>query len=47
VRRRLNQLVSEYFEGSPNALVNFLVAENDLSQEDLKKLLKSLEKDAG
>jgi predicted transcriptional regulator len=47
VRRRLNQLVSEYFEGSPNALVNFLVAEKDLSQEDLKKLLKSLEKDEG
>lgn len=44
VRRRLKQLVSEYFGGSPDALVNFLVEEKDLSPGDLKKLLEKLEK---
>lgn len=43
VRRRLKQLVSEYFGGSPDALVNFLVEEKDLSPQDLKKLLQKIE----
>lgn len=42
VKRRLEHLVSDYFEGSANALVNFLVKEKDLSPEDLKKLLDKL-----
>ena len=43
VRKRLKQIVSEYFGGSPNALVNFLVREHDLSPEDLKQLLDRLD----
>ena len=44
VRGRLRHLVSEYFDGSPDALVNFLVKEQDLSAEDLQDLLKRLDK---
>lgn len=43
VKNRLSSLVSQYFEGSPNALVNFLVKEKDLSPSDLKDLLKKLD----
>jgi predicted transcriptional regulator len=44
LKRRLRHLVSEYFGGSPDALVNFLVKEKDLSTEDLRELLKKIEK---
>ncbi|HLF62322.1 MAG TPA: BlaI/MecI/CopY family transcriptional regulator [Saprospiraceae bacterium] len=40
LRNRLKNLVTQYFEGSPNALVNFLVKEKDLSPADLKELVK-------
>jgi BlaI family transcriptional regulator, penicillinase repressor len=42
--RRLNHLVSDYFGGSPDALVSFLVEEKNLRIEDLKVLLRQLEK---
>jgi predicted transcriptional regulator len=43
VKNRLSTLVAQYFEGSPNALVNFLIKEKDLSPSDLKELLKKLD----
>lgn len=43
LRGRLKGLISDYFGGSPDALVNFLVKEKDLSPADLKALLKRLE----
>ena len=39
----LKKLVSNYFEGSPNELVSFLVKENDLSLKDLSNLIDQLE----
>jgi BlaI family penicillinase repressor len=42
--RRLRKIVTEYFEGSPHALVNFLVREKDLNPDDLKDLLGRLDK---
>jgi len=44
LRNRLKTLVSQYFGGSPDALVSFLVEEEDLSLEDLRALLKQLDK---
>lgn len=44
LRNRLKRLVSEYFNGSPDALVSFLVEKKDLSVDDLKSLLGQFEK---
>jgi len=39
----LKKLVSQYFEGSMNELVSFLVKEDDISLNDLKELTKKLD----
>lgn len=44
-KRSLHKLVDEYFEGSMNSLVSFLVKENDLSVEELNELLNKLEEE--
>lgn len=41
----LKGLVSNYFEGSMNELVSFLVKENDLSLKDLSQIMKQLEEE--
>lgn len=41
----LKSLVSNYFEGSMNELVSFLVKENDLSLKELKELTNELNKE--
>ncbi len=40
----IRKLVSEYFEGSVNDLVSFLVKEEDLSLSDLEEIKKQLKK---
>ena len=44
-RFSLKGLVSNYFEGSMNELVSFLVKENDLSLKELSQLIKKLEEE--
>jgi len=44
-RQRLQKLVGDYFGGSMNRMVSFLVKENDLSAEELQDLLKHLNRD--
>ena len=39
----LKKLVSNYFDGSANELVSFLVKENNLSLKELSKLIQKLE----
>ena len=39
----LKNLVSNYFQGSMNEMVSFLVEENDLSLSELAKLINKLE----
>jgi len=39
----LSKLVSNYFNGSMNSLVSFLVEENDLSLNELNELVEKLE----
>ena len=39
----LKKLVSQYFEGSMNELVSFLVKEDDISIQDLRQLTKKLD----
>lgn len=39
----LKRLVSQYFEGSMNELVSFLVKEDDISLSDLKEITKKLD----
>ena len=41
----IKKLVGNYFEGSMNELVSFLVQENDLSLKDLGSIVKQLESD--
>jgi len=41
----ISKLVGNYFEGSMNELVSFLVEENDLSIKDLGKIIQKLESD--
>ena len=41
----ISKLVGNYFEGSMNELVSFLVKENDLSIKDLGKIIHQLESD--
>lgn len=45
-KQRIHKFVKDYFQGSMNALVSFLVQEKDLSPEDLNEMLARLEKDA-
>lgn len=41
-KRSLNKLLSDYFDGSANRLVSFLVEEEKLSAEELERLLREL-----
>ena len=45
-RFSLKKLVSQYFEGSMNELVSFMVKEDDLSLKDLKQLTRKLDESA-
>ncbi len=40
----LQRFVQDYFEGSANSLVSFLVKKEDLSLDDLNQLIQQLEK---
>ena len=42
-KRTINQLVTDYFEGSMNRLVSFLVKEKNLQASELAELLKDLD----
>ncbi len=44
-RQSLKKLVSDYFEGSMNRLVSFLVEEKDLSLSELSELVDKLEEE--
>ena len=44
-RFSLKKLVKNYFKGSHNELVSFLVKENDLNLEELGKLIDKLERE--
>lgn len=44
-RFSIKNLLSNYFEGSVNQLVSFLVEENDLSLKELEEIRKQLKKD--
>ena len=44
-RRTLKKFVSDYFEGSMNELVSFLVKEEKLDMDELSKLLEDFEND--
>ena len=44
-KKTLKEFVSNYFEGSMNRLVSFMVKENDLDVEDLSDLLKKMEEE--
>ncbi|MFN7115411.1 MAG: BlaI/MecI/CopY family transcriptional regulator [Saprospiraceae bacterium] len=44
-RRTLNKLVSDYFEGSMNRLVSFLLEKKELDMKELNNLLDKLEDD--
>lgn len=39
----LKKLVSNYFEGSMNELVSFIIQEKDMSLKDLSELIKEIE----
>jgi len=41
----ISKLVGNYFQGSMNELVSFLVEENDLSVKDLGEIIQKLESD--
>lgn len=42
-KRSINKLVSDYFDGSVNRLVSFLVEEEKLNAQELNQLLKQLD----
>ncbi len=42
-KQTLNKFVKDYFQGSMNALVSFMVKENDLSVEELSAMIQQLE----
>ena len=44
-KHSLRQLVSDYFGGSANRLVSFLVKQEDLTLEELNRLMEKLDKD--
>ena len=43
-KRSIKQLAKNYFEGSFNNVVSFLVKENNISVEDLENLLQQIKK---
>lgn len=43
-KKSLSKLVSDYFDGSANNLVSFLVKEEKIDADELKKLLDMLDK---
>jgi len=42
-KRSIQKLVTDYFGGSPDQLVSFLVKENDLSVKDLETLINQID----
>lgn len=44
-KQTINKFVEDYFEGSANRLVSFLVKEKDLNLKDLTELLNKLEEE--
>jgi predicted transcriptional regulator len=42
--RSLRKLLADYFGGSPNRLISFLVKDQDMSLEELNELIDKLEK---
>ncbi len=44
-RRTLNKLVNDYFEGSMNRLVSFLVEKKELDMKELNNLLDKLDEE--
>lgn len=42
-RFSIKRIIGDYFKGSPNELVSFLIKENDLSLKDLSRILTKLE----
>jgi len=42
-KRSIQKLVTDYFGGSPDQLVSFLVKENDLSVKDLEELINQID----
>ena len=44
-KQKLNKFVTDYFGGSMNQLVSFMVKENDLSLKELTELLDNLEEE--
>jgi len=44
-KRSVSKLVQDYFGGSPDRLVSFLVKENDLSVKDLEELINQIDQD--
>ncbi|MCB9284336.1 MAG: BlaI/MecI/CopY family transcriptional regulator [Lewinellaceae bacterium] len=44
-RQSIQQIVSDYFGGSTNRLVSFLVKQEDLSLEELNRLMEKLDPD--
>ena len=44
-RQSIQQLVSDYFGGSTNRLVSFLVKQEDLTLEELNRLMEKLDPD--
>ncbi len=46
-KKSIRKLVGDYFGGSLNQLVSFLVREDDLDKEDLEKILSELEQNSG
>jgi BlaI family transcriptional regulator, penicillinase repressor len=45
-KRSLSKLVTDYFEGSAHNLVSFLVKEEKMDTDELKKLLDALDKNS-
>jgi BlaI family transcriptional regulator, penicillinase repressor len=39
-KRKLNQVLNRYFEGSPTKMVNLFMAENKISVEDLEEIIQ-------
>ncbi|AHM60344.1 transcriptional regulator [Flammeovirgaceae bacterium 311] len=44
-RFTFKQYIANYFEGSPDKVVSFMVKEENLSPEEIRKMLDLLEKD--
>ena len=44
-RRNLNELVQNYFKGSPKQLVSFLVKEEQIELDEINRLLSEMEEE--